>query len=280
MGLFNWNKKKKEVEFTPSKKSSNKVEFPAFLKEYEKELRAQERPSIRITTGALNDKPLEEKLGVNESKFLGKPFFPKSKVYPIDSNGTPMLMAVQINFAEVPPLEGFPKEGILQLFMSSENWYLEEVVVFYHSKDELSEPNIEDFTFIDQKLYEALPIWKVHRLGFEHTIDYGGSQDSQFNFCINGKEYWEYLESLSVEQAKQMEKYFSAIGHKIGGYAEFTQHDPRDYNDNQKEDIQLLQIDIDDHIMFGDSGVAHLFISPEHLKNQDLEKAYFYWDCC
>ena len=42
---------------------------------------------------------------------------------------------------------------------------------------------------------------------------------------------------------------------------------------------QLLQIDIDEEIMFGNSGVAHLFISSEALKNQRFDQAYFQWDC-
>lgn len=63
-------------------------------------------------------------------------------------------------------------------------------------------------------------------------------------------------------------------------YAEFTQSDPRDYNIEQRNDIQVLQIDVDDYIMFGDSGLGHIFISQENLIKKDFSKAYFYWDCC
>lgn len=45
-------------------------------------------------------------------------------------------------------------------------------------------------------------------------------------------------------------------------------------------DVLLLQIDTDEKIMFGDSGVAHLFISPDALKKQQFDQAYFQWDCC
>jgi uncharacterized protein YwqG len=77
-----------------------------------------------------------------------------------------------------------------------------------------------------------------------------------------------------------MDKFFYNTGHKIGGYAFFTQCDPRDYNKNKKNDILLFQIDTDAEIMFGDSGVANFFINEDDLINKRFEKAYFNWDCC
>jgi uncharacterized protein YwqG len=44
--------------------------------------------------------------------------------------------------------------------------------------------------------------------------------------------------------------------------------------------VLLLQIDTDEQIMFGDSGVANVFISPEALRNKQFDQAYFHWDCC
>ncbi|MGZ4091003.1 MAG: DUF1963 domain-containing protein [Bacteroidia bacterium] len=41
-----------------------------------------------------------------------------------------------------------------------------------------------------------------------------------------------------------------------------------------------MQIDADDEIMFGDSGVANVFINIDELKNKNFDKAYFNWDCC
>ena len=77
-----------------------------------------------------------------------------------------------------------------------------------------------------------------------------------------------------------MDKILEGAGHKIGGYAYFTQSDPRDYNNNQKDEILLLQIDTDEQIMFGDSGVGNLFINPKSLKEKDFDQAWFNWDCC
>lgn len=69
--------------------------------------------------------------------------------------------------------------------------------------------------------------------------------------------------------------------HQIGGYAYFTQSDPRDNKMvDLKEDLLLLQIDTAEKIMFGDYGVANFFIHPEDLINKQFDKAWFNWDCC
>jgi uncharacterized protein YwqG len=44
--------------------------------------------------------------------------------------------------------------------------------------------------------------------------------------------------------------------------------------------LLLLQIDTDNEIMFGDSGVANVFINEDDLKKKKFDKAYFNWDCC
>jgi uncharacterized protein YwqG len=72
----------------------------------------------------------------------------------------------------------------------------------------------------------------------------------------------------------------SGTGHKLGGYAFFTHGDPHQYQAEPTKDVQLLQIDVDEEIMFGDSGVAHFFINEQALKDGRFEEAYFYWDCC
>jgi uncharacterized protein YwqG len=97
---------------------------------------------------------------------------------------------------------------------------------------------------------------------------------------FNDKDYWDFQETLTKDQTEEINKIIDGTGHKIGGYAYFTQADVRDYNKDLKQDLLLLQIDTDEEIMFGDSGVANFFINPEDLKNRRFEKAWFNWDCC
>jgi uncharacterized protein YwqG len=247
--------------------------IPDFLKKYEREF-------VRIKAIPRKEKLLEDNLKLTDSKFLGTPFFPKKKEYPKDKKGKPMIMIAQLNFEQIPKLKHFPNSGILQLFLSSTDWYEEDSKIIYHSKEQINEQTLNDFSFLSIKDYDEMPVYKLHQLSFEKGIDKGGSEDSQFDYQFDKVDYWEFTESLNEEQEKQFGEYFNSMGHKIGGYAEFTQSDPRDYSADQRDDIQVLQIDIDNNIMFGDSGLGHVFISEESLIKKEFSKAYFYWDCC
>ncbi|NAS31851.1 DUF1963 domain-containing protein [Flavobacteriaceae bacterium R38] len=254
--------------------------IPEFLKKFELDLKPYQREVVRIKAKPRKEELLEDNLGLTTSKFLGTPFFPKDKEYPKDKTGKPMIMIAQLNFEQIPKLEFFPKNGILQLFLSSNDWYDEDSKIIYHTKEELNKQVLDDFSFLTIEDYEEIPIYKLHQLSFEKGIDNGGSEDSQFDYLFDGVDFWDFIENLPEEQEKQFGEYFDSTGHKIGGYAEFTQSDPRDYSAEQRNDIQVLQIDVDDHIMFGDSGLGHIFISQEALIKKDFSKAYFYWDCC
>ncbi len=254
--------------------------IPDFLKEFEFNLKEYEREFVKINANPREENPLDDSLDLKDSKFLGKPFFPQNRNYPKGRDGKPMVMIAQLNFEQIPTLENFPTDGILQLFFSAKGWYDDDWQIIYHSKEELEKHPKEDFSFLNEKYYDELPIYKIHQLSFEKEVENGSSEDTQFEFLFDGKPYWDFAEGLSENQEEEFEEYFDASGHKLGGYATFTQSDPRDYDSNQREDFQILQIDVDEHIMFGDSGVGHIFISKEHLIGKDFSKAYFYWDCC
>lgn len=254
--------------------------IPKFLKKFETELKSYEREYIKIEAKPTKDNFLEDTLNVKQSKFLGKPFLPETIEYPKDRNGNPMILLAQLNFEEIPRLEKFPEDGILQLFISPTDWYEEDVAILYHTGEDIEKKALEDFSFLKEKDYEDSPIFKIHKLSFEKSIDRGGSEDSQFDFLFDGEPFWEYEENLSEDDHYEFYEYFDADGHKIGGYASFTQSDPRDYEKEKINDIQLLQIDSDGDIMFGDSGLGHIFINEESLLKKDFSKAYFYWDCC
>ena len=88
-------------------------------------------------------------------------------------------------------------------------------------------------------------------------------------------------------------------GHKIGGCPIFIQGDPFweyhegiDFNDpaaysNWQKYILLLQLDSDINendrytgkLMWGDSGVANFFITPEDLAKRDFSRTAFIFDC-
>lgn len=254
--------------------------IPKFLKEYEEELEKYKREFVKIEAESLAITALIDNLDIKTSKFLGKPFYPKSKVYPTDRNGKPMLLTAQLNFEEIPNIANLPNSGILQLFLSGTDWYDEESMIVYHSKSQIVEESITDFSFINEGDYDEMPIQEVHKLSFNKSIENGGFGDNQFDFRFGGMDWYDFLENLTENEQAEFNDYFEAGGHKLGGYAEFTQSDPRDYKGRNESDFQLLQIDSIGDIMFGDVGLGHVFISLENIEKEEFDKAYFTWDCC
>ncbi len=55
---------------------------------------------------------------ITDSHLGGVPYLPKDGVYPMGESGQILWLCAQINFAQMPPIENFPKEGILQFFLS------------------------------------------------------------------------------------------------------------------------------------------------------------------
>lgn len=248
--------------------------IPDFLATFKTNLEEYKMETIKIEAISISNK---ESIEITESKFLGKPFLPKNIQYPTDEKGKPMILWAQINFEEVPNIDNYPSSGILQFYASSDNWYdTTDYKILFH--EEINQDIQTDFSFLNDDLYEDSPIYKEHRLNFKKQIEYGSSEDYRFSMQFDGKDFWEFQETLNKKEQEEIEKIIDGTGHKIGGYAYFTQGDPREYN--QKGDILLLQIDTDENIMFGDSGVANIFISPENLANKNFDKAWFYWDCC
>jgi uncharacterized protein YwqG len=250
--------------------------IPEFLNEFKDEIEKYKLNTIKIKATPL---AVDEILSLTQSKFLGHPFLPVHVNYPKDKNGLPMILLAQINFGEVPALEDYPAQGILQLFVSATHWYdMNDYRILFH--EDLTKELQSDFSFLTPNLYKESPIDCEHKLDFSKEPDYGGTADFRLPLIFNKVDFFDYYENLSESQQEEMDIFFDGTGHKIGGYAYFTQEDPREYNTEKVNDILLLQIDTDDHIMFGDCGVAHVFINREDLKNKDFGKAYFNWDCC
>ena len=253
--------------------------IPELLKPFAADLKKYERECVRIDAIPHETGVLTDVLPLKASKFLGRPFYPKVKEYPKDAQGRAMILIAQLNFEEIPELAGFPTEGILQLFFSPEDWYDEDYKIVYHKAVELNMLPMTDFSFLSKADYDDSPIDRVHELSFIPDTDMGGTEDSQFGFMMEHEDFWDYIEELDDEIANDLLVHLEGSGHKLGGYGAFTQTDPRDYHSDTKDDIQLLQIDSDDAIMFGDCGIGHIFISPKDLEELNFEEAYFYWDC-
>jgi uncharacterized protein YwqG len=116
-----------------------------------------------------------------------------------------------------------------------------------------------------------------HPLQFELAEEIAPSTDFRFyqHFTPNffqqfGEKEWDVMDDFG--------RVVRAQGHKVGGYAYFTQDDPR-----RKDDPMLLlfQLDSDEgmDLMWGDMGVGHFFIREKDLKAADFSKVLYDWDC-
>jgi uncharacterized protein YwqG len=122
----------------------------------------------------------------------------------------------------------------------------------------------------------GFPIIQEAKLHFSIGYAPVSAEDYQFEKYI-GMTAFDFFK----QYGELYEDTFPSLGHKMAGYAHFTQADPRIEKFSDHE-VLLLQIDTDDEhgIMWGDCGVGNFFIKKENLKNLDFSKVLYNWDCC
>lgn len=268
-----------EVEVAPG------VLLPKVLVPYWPQLAEGKRNFIRIK--AVPD----EELSIRQSKLFHYPCMPKGAAYPVDGQGRFMLPLAQINFRECPRLAGFPETGYLQFYIANDDSYglnFDDQMdqsgfrVLYFPEAAVTDPQ-EDFSFLAETMKgEFSPVHKAHLLSFQHTVEYISMEDIHAERRIDAATAEVYGMYPQLEDTLDEKLYdrFSTIGHKLGGYAGFTQYDPRKNNTDWSDHILLFQLDSDDHIMWGDIGVANFFIHPDDLARLDFDAVVYNWDCC
>jgi len=254
--LFNYLKelKKDDINFLPES-----------LLPYKSDILKNKREYVKINAIPLKTSIFEDTLEYKQSKFLGIPFLPKDVEYPKDNSGKYMLHLAQLNFEEIPNIKNFPKKGILQLYVSPDNWYTQEkgnYKILFFDEEQLNQEPLSDFSFITEQQFEYTPIYKIHKLNFEKSNDYGTPQDGQFNIKLNGMKLHHFAETLNDDDEGDLYSFFNSHQHMIGGYTSFVNSDPREIDNSGifNDDVQLLQINVDEYIIFGDTGIVHVFI--------------------
>ena len=261
------------------------IHYPRALAAHWEEIKKTKRPFIKIeaTPGFPEN--------LSASKFGGYPCIPKGFTWPVDSEGNYLYPLAQINFSELPPLEGYPTSGFLQFYISTNDIYginfddkqqQTDFRVLFFEESELSNPE-DNFDFLDETMTsENTPLSSPHVLHFTAKDDYVGMADFKGGDTPSGINITELIEQTPPVTAK-LENFiwneFIGNGHKIGGYAYFTQYDPREEGEPSEDYILLLQIDSDEKIMWGDAGVGNFFIHPDDLAMKDFSKVIYNWDC-
>ncbi|MFN3315438.1 MAG: YwqG family protein [Raineya sp.] len=262
------------------------ISFPDVLKPYQAIFEQSKAKFLKITHQKTNE------IELWQSKFGGMPFLPVGVAYPKDPNGNYMYLLAQINFEEVPEgIDYLPKKGILQFYIADDDLYGMD----FDAPAEQNGFRILYFPEIDKENFQRdLPNLKEpensplnyhldnYKLSFELAEEMVGLHDAHFDKFFG--EEGDTIIDLSYEDKKVeewVEDNLRNAGHKIGGYADFVQEDPRKYDEEKlkRYDTLLLQIDSIDDICWGDLGVGNFFINKEKLKNLDFSDVLYNWDC-
>ncbi|GGG29475.1 hypothetical protein GCM10007425_25130 [Lysinibacillus alkalisoli] len=214
-----------------------------------------------------------------QSKFGGEPYWPISKPYPQTKEGEPLLLLAQFVLADLPHLPvDFPKTGILQFFIASDDVYGCEFGE--HIQDGYRVVYHED---VEANLLEDVPSnLAINEYEFPFKQQYALRFELQQELIsLSDHRMIDDYDDMDDATWDILHDHFIATGHKLGGYPFFTQCDPRAHMDHLKEYELLFQLDSDmDHdIMWGDVGVGNFFIHPTDLKNKDFTKVLYTWDC-
>ncbi len=287
-----------------------KARLPRLLQELDASVPA--KPRVKLT-------PVRASTNVFDNKLGGTPYLPKGFEYPVVREGKhmgkPLRMLAQINFAKLPPMEGFPEKGILQFYagcdgdeligMDFDNGFNQNTFrVIFHSEiieDVTKIYSAKDMpTFDDDDLmfpYKGRFMLKMAEEAEQHPISasdynfqkavlaaynkvFGTSYDSVFGLA-NSNSIYQHDEEL----CDLLYETRNLSGSGVGGYPYFTQSDPREYSEEAaKCSVLLFQLDSegsgDDEIIWGDCGVGNFFISPEDLAALDFSHVLYNWDCC
>lgn len=240
----------------------------------------------------------DEKPSILSSKIGGAFYVPEELELPTAKDGSSLHLLAQINFGEIPSLEDFPKQGLLQIFIcpddlygcdfdnmsSQENWricYIENLP----SADQIDESRIFNPT-IGKDMYMPFDEGTEYKLNPVKTtqgisvFDYR-FEDAILKYCAEIVPSDSPLSEIDDEVYDELYDKADMYACQLGGYPTFTQYDPRGYtNSENMPDVLLFQLDTVKDIMWGDSGVANFFITREDLRNKNFSNVWYNWDCC
>ena len=263
---------------------------------------------IRITT-TVSPEPLP----VTSSKFGGVPYLPEGVDAPTNTHGDPLGMIAQINCAELPDNDVYPKTGIVQFWLNlkDDQWGMnfdnpiaqDNTRVTYYpevgapdTKAALPQIDWEDagWPIYPENVELALSFEVIQQGDVILSEDFFDAFVEQWNSLYPDQtiEEMDELDDLSDELVTDFLDDFTEF-HKIGGKPIFVQNDPRDFEDNLKNyTVDLLTIvsgDVHDprggedsrniEIMWGDMGTANWLITPEQLAACDFSQVLFEWSC-
>lgn len=221
---------------------------------------------------------------LTDSHLGGVPYLPHGQAYPMGADGQTLWLCAQINFAQMPPMDGFPREGILQFFLS--DWHYDGGFGLYsedfaaltqHQWRILYHPSIDETVTLEAcqakmpcSWEEASDLWRTptEPLRMEFLpVTQEGISDSENLFRtlfakalstrLPGADPEDYLPYALWGETPEEEAILRTLraqcnigGCKIGGSPRYEQDDPREYSQEsgkalEEWDTLLFQLDDD-----------------------------------
>ena len=239
--------------------------------------------------------------GPTDSRLGDGPYLPEGSGWPADANG-PLSFVAQINLAQAPALPGFPDHGLLQWFTSADDTYglsFDEtqgttgfVVRWF---DDLSAPSVGTPAY-GERASELSPVDETGRL----VLTAGRSLPAweELPAEVRAEPLWREvarglgepddgpdLAFVYEEAARGPDSPLAdfVVGSKLGGFAGFTQEDPRGAGAYAAAGTPagrlLVQLDSAETGGWGDAGIAQLFGDPSAVAAGDLGSVRYNWDC-
>lgn len=262
---------------------SKQLQLPLQFEMYRNQLELSALSAVVI-------KPQKRFSTLVESKLSGFPYLPKHSSYPKDIHGNYMHLLAQINLSELTITDPFPKEGILQFFITNlpsisvneihEDIYQHFFRVRYYPNLCSNNELVHDFSFLTFDVHSTFPIKNEMSIQYSSIIEPVSATDYRLEQYLQMSHNGQLF---IAEDGRSIEEHYieSFLGaeQKVGGYPYFIHYDPRKASPFlRKYDTLLLQIVSDDAhgIMWGDSGILKFFINKEKLKQRDFSDIYFF----
>lgn len=237
--------------------------------------------------------------GILDSKVGGAFYVPSGDSAPkCKKTGKNLLLLAQVNFGDLPKLEGYPEKGLLQFFIDGnddvfglnfddqkdqDGWRVKYIPdlpdISEIAAENICEPKWSENTFMpfDEGCVYRLTGEKVMQMVTYSDFRYEQLFEKHCSDLLSGNEDDEFMDKLY----DMLPLPFKC---QIGGYPTFTQWDIRENDGGDEPDLLLFQLDStydkEIQIEWGDAGVCNFFISKADLENKDFSKVTYNWDCC
>ena len=244
-------------------------------------------------------------LNLTDSKFGGLPYISTDADTPKDSNDNQLALLAQINCSDLPENTLYPKDGLLQFWISrNDDFGLDNkkdycVKYIENIEDNITKESIlNKYKLLDEENSEEYSPFSKKNTSFALKFEKGISTITSTDFLFEDtalKTIHELFPDENIEDLYDdlerdvfdtLFKAFNGVDHAIGAYPTFTQWDPRNPEEKDAYGITLLQVESywnndsnSSGIMWGDSGVANFFINKEKLEHLNFEDVLFNWDC-